>query len=148
MRHQHLPPTSSRSVSSELLTIVFDKFSRISFSFFRQQFSDDEEDAKRVVRSAKAKRYEALNGIIKNIRNSKKIKDFNQMETLFLELTKAYDKARPVVAKEENGVTPRFFVRILVEMEDMLNETWEDKAYRKSMSKTNGKSLGSLRSAN
>ena len=112
---------------------------------FIQQFSDDEEDAKRVVRSAKDKRYEALNGIIKNIRNSKKIKDFNKMETLFLDLTKAYDKARPVVAKEENGITPRFFVRILVEMEDMLNETWEDKTYRKSMSKTNGKSLGSLR---
>jgi len=116
-----------------------------AFTAHQFQFSDDEEDAKRVVRSAKDKRYEALNGIIKNIRNSKKIKDFNKMETLFLDLTKAYDKARPVVAKEENGITPRFFVRILVEMEDMLNETWEDKTYRKSMSKTNGKSLGSLR---
>ena len=115
------------------------------YEWVKKSLSDDEEDAKRVVRSAKDKRYEALNGIIKNIRNSKKIKDFNKMETLFLDLVKAYDKARPVVAKEENGITPRFFVRILVEMEDMLNETWEDKTYRKSMSKTNGKSLGSLR---
>jgi len=107
-------------------------------------FSDDEEDTKRVVRSAKDKRYEQLNGIIKNIRNSKKIKDFNKMESSFMELGKAYDKARPVVAKEESG-TPRFFVRILVEMEDLVNETWEDRDYRKSMSKNNAKSLSSLR---
>jgi len=107
-------------------------------------FSDDEEDTKRVVRSAKDKRYEQLNGIIKTIRNSKKIKDFNKMESSFLELTKAYDKARPVVAKEESG-TPRFFIRILVEMEDLVNEAWEDRDYRKSMSKNNAKSHSSLR---
>ena len=71
------------------------------------QYSDDEDDVKRVVRSAKDKRYEALNEIIKNIRNSKKINDFNKMETQFMDLQKAFDKARPVVAKEENGVTPR-----------------------------------------
>ena len=98
-----------------------------------------------MVRSAKEKRYEQLTTIIKTIRNSKKIKDFNKMETSFQELGKAYDKARPVIAKEENGVTPRFFVRILVEMEDLINETWEDKAFRKNMNKTNAKSLGSLR---
>merc|ERR1719400_835126 len=69
-------------------------------------FSDDEEDTRRVVRSAKAK---------------------------------------TVIAKEENGVTPRFYVRILVEMEDLINETWEDREGRKNMNKTNGKCLSSLR---
>merc|ERR1719278_2300772 len=67
--------------------------------------SDDEEETKRVVRSAREKRYEALNGIIHNIRNSKKIKDFTKMESGFLELMKAYEKAKSVVEKEENGVT-------------------------------------------
>lgn len=76
-------------------------------SFLVFQFSDDEEDTKRTVRSAKEKRYEELNGIMKTIRNSKKIKDFNKMETSFLELTRAYVKAKPVIAKEEGGVTPR-----------------------------------------
>ena len=71
--------------------------------------SDDEEDIKRVVRSAREKRYEDLNKIIKNIRNSKKIKDFTKMESGFLELVKAYEKAKPVVEKEENGVTPRSY---------------------------------------
>ena len=90
-------------------------------------FSDDEGDDKRVVRSAKEKRYEALYTIIKSIRNSKKIKDFNKMLTSYEELQKAFDKAKPVIAKEEGGVTPRFFLRILVEMEDLINETWEDR---------------------
>ena len=107
--------------------------------------SDDEEETKRVVRSAREKRYEALNGIIHNIRNSKKIKDFTKMESGFLELMKAYEKAKSVVEKEENGVTPRFFVRILVELEDLINETWQDSDGRKKMSKNNAKSLGAMR---
>ncbi len=109
------------------------------------QYSDEEEDRKRVVRSAKEKRYEQLHAIIKTIRNSKKIKDFYKMESSFIELTKALEKARPVIVKEENGVVPKFYIRILVEMEDLINETWEDKEGRKNMNKNNSKSLGSLR---
>jgi len=108
-------------------------------------FSDDDTDDKRVVRTEKEKRYESLHNIIKNIKNSKKIKDFNKMLSSFEELLKAYDKARAVIAKEEKGATPRFYVRILVEMEDTINETWEDSIGRKAMSKVNGKSLGALR---
>ena len=107
--------------------------------------SDDEEETKRVVRSAREKRYEALNQIIKNIRNSKKIKDFTKMETGFVDLTKAYEKAKPVIEKEENGVTPRFFIRILVELEEVITETWKDSDGRKKMSKNNSKSLGALK---
>merc|ERR1711981_1523496 len=107
--------------------------------------SDDEEDTKRVVRSAKEKRYEQLHTIIKSIRNSRKIKDFYKMETSFKDLCSAYDKAKPVIVKEENGITPRFYVRILVEMEDLINETWEDTDGRKKMNKNNSKSLGALR---
>merc|ERR1719361_1697535 len=67
------------------------------------------------------------------------------METSFKDLCSAHEKAKPVIAKEENGVTPRFYVRILVEMEDLINETWEDSEGRKKMSKNNSKSLGALR---
>merc|ERR1711915_172670 len=100
---------------------------------------------KRMGRSAKEKRYEVLYTIIKTIRNSKKIKDFNKMLSSYEDLLKAFDKAKPVIAKEENGATPRFFLRILVEMEDLINETWEDSVGRKNMSKVNGKSLSALR---
>ncbi|XP_066259889.1 eukaryotic translation initiation factor 3 subunit C [Euwallacea similis] len=108
-------------------------------------FSDDEEEVKRVVRSAKEKRYEELTNIIKQIRNFKKIKDMASMLNSFEELQKAYVKALPVIAKEEKGETPRFFIRCLVEMEDFINETWEDREFRKNMNKNNSKSLASMR---
>ncbi len=118
----------------------------MTFSLCFIQHSDDEEDTKRVVKSAKEKRYESLHTIIKTIRNSKKINDFNKMETSFQELCKAYDKAKPVILKEEvDGKTPKFFIRILVEMDDLFNKTWEDKDLRKNMNKNNSKSLGALR---
>jgi translation initiation factor 3 subunit C len=98
-----------------------------------------------VVRSAKEKRYEELTNIIKQIRNYKKIKDMSSMLTSFEELQKAYVKALPVIAKEEAGQTPRFFTRCLVEMEDFINEMWEDREGRKNMSKNNSKSLASMR---
>ena len=67
------------------------------------------------------------------------------METSFKDLCAAYEKAKPVIVKEENGITPRFYVRILVEMEDLTNDTWKDTDGRKTMNKNNSKSLGALR---
>lgn len=60
----------------------------------------------------------------------------------FEELIRAYQKAAPVIAKEEDGVTPRFFVRALAELEDFVNEAWNDKS---TLSKNNSKQLGTLR---
>ncbi|XP_058120521.1 eukaryotic translation initiation factor 3 subunit C isoform X1 [Anopheles ziemanni] len=108
-------------------------------------FSDDEEDVKRVVRSKKEKRYEDLSNIIKSIRNHKKIKDMSSVLTSFEEFVRAYTKALPVVMKEENGVTPRIVVRALAELEDFINDSWDDKDNRKSLSKNNNKALGTLR---
>lgn len=108
-------------------------------------FSDDEEETKRVVRSTKEKRYEDLTNLIKQIRNFKKIKDMSSMLSSFEELMRAYNKALPVIAKEEQGVTPRFYVRCLVELEDFIAEMWEDREGRKNMSKNNSKSLTSMR---
>lgn len=108
-------------------------------------FSDEEEDVKRVVRSTKEKRYEDLSNIIKSIRNYKKIKDMSSLLSSFEDLTRAYAKALPVITKEENGVCPRFIVRALAELEDFINEVWEDREGRKNLSKNNSKSLGALR---
>lgn len=109
------------------------------------QFSDEEEEVKRVVRSQKEKRYEDLSNLIKAIRNHRKIKDMASILQSFEDLTRAYQKALPVISKEENGVTPRFFVRSLAELEDFINEVWEDRDGRKNLSKNNSKSLGTLR---
>lgn len=67
------------------------------------------------------------------------------MLSSFEELTKAYQKALPVIAKEEKGVTPRFYIQCLVEVETFLNELWEDRDGRKNLSKNNSKSLSTLR---
>lgn len=86
-----------------------------------------------------------MSNIIKNIRNYKKIKDMSSMLTSFEELTRAHTKALPVITKVENGVTPRFIIRALAELEDFINMVWEDKEGRKNLSKNNSKSLGTLR---
>ncbi|XP_075580854.1 LOW QUALITY PROTEIN: eukaryotic translation initiation factor 3 subunit C-like [Pelecanus crispus] len=104
--------------------------------------SEDEEDTKRVVRSAKDKRFEELSNLIKTIRNAMKIRDVTKCLEEFELLGKAYAKAKSIVDKE--GV-PRFYVRILADLEDYLNELWEDKEGKKKMNKNNAKALSTLR---
>ncbi|XP_068099963.1 eukaryotic translation initiation factor 3 subunit C-like protein isoform X2 [Hyperolius riggenbachi] len=104
--------------------------------------SDDEEDTKRVVRSAKDKRFEELTNIIKTIRNAMKIRDMTKCLEEFEQLGKAYIKAKNIVDKE--GV-PRFYIRLLSDLEDYLNELWEDKEGKKKMNKNNAKALSTLR---
>lgn len=106
------------------------------------QLSDDEEDTKRVVRSEKDKRYEDLRNIIKTLKNHKKIKDMASVLTDFEGLCKSYDKAKKVVDKE--GI-PRFYLRCLVELLDFVNECWEDREWRDTISKNNSKGLTTLR---
>src|SRR5690606_16755135 len=105
----------------------------------RNYFSDDEEEVKRVVRSAKEKHYEELDNIIKLLRNHKKIKDVAKMLSGFEDLTRAFQKAKSsVIDKEEGGRIPKFYIKCLVELEDFVNDNWED---RKNMNKNNSKSL-------
>ncbi|KAM4697511.1 eukaryotic translation initiation factor 3 subunit C-like protein isoform 2-T2 [Rhinophrynus dorsalis] len=104
--------------------------------------SDDEEDTKRVVRSAKDKRFEELTNLIKTIRNAMKIRDISKCLEEFEQLGKAYSKAKNIVDKE--GV-PRFYIRLLSDLEDYVNEIWEDKEGKKKMNKNNAKALSTLR---
>ncbi|CAI9534106.1 unnamed protein product [Staurois parvus] len=104
--------------------------------------SDDEEDTKRVVRSAKDKRFEELTNIIKTIRNAMKIRDMTKCLEEFEQLGKAYIKSKNIIDKE--GV-PRFYIRLLSDLEDYLNELWEDKEGKKKMNKNNAKALSTLR---
>lgn len=67
------------------------------------------------------------------------------MLTGFENLIKAFQKARHVVAKEEKGVIPKFYLKILTELESFVNEFWEEKDKRKSLSKINAKSFGTFR---
>lgn len=108
-------------------------------------FSDDEEETKRQVKSAKDKHSEQLHELIKSIRNGKKIKDFTKILPDFEELTRKYAKVKTMLDKETDGKTPRFLIRALVELEDFVEQCWEDRERRKNMNKNNAKSLSSLR---
>uniref|UniRef100_A0A8C4DXQ8 Eukaryotic translation initiation factor 3 subunit C n=1 Tax=Dicentrarchus labrax TaxID=13489 RepID=A0A8C4DXQ8_DICLA len=104
--------------------------------------SDDEEDTKRVVRSAKDKRFEELTNLIKTIRNAMKIRDMAKCLEEFEQLCRAFLKSKNIVDKE--GVPP-FYIRLLADLEDYLNQLWEDKEGKKKMNKNNAKALSTLR---
>lgn len=108
-------------------------------------FSDDEEETKRQVKSAKDKHSDQLHELIKSIKNGKKIKDFTKILPDFEDLTRKYVKVKTILDKETDGRTPRFLVRSLVELEDFVEQCWEDRERRKNMNKNNSKCLSSLR---
>uniref|UniRef100_A0A8V5H0N6 Eukaryotic translation initiation factor 3 subunit C n=1 Tax=Melopsittacus undulatus TaxID=13146 RepID=A0A8V5H0N6_MELUD len=104
--------------------------------------SEDEEDTKRVVRSAKDKRSEELCSIIRALRNAMKIKDVSRCLEDFELLSRAFNKAKGVLEREG---PPRFYIRILADLEDYLAELWEDKEGKRRMNKNNARALSSLR---
>jgi translation initiation factor 3 subunit C len=108
-------------------------------------FSDDEEETKRQVKSAKDKHSEQLHELIRSIKNKKKVKDFTKILPDFEELTRKYSKVKSILDKESDGKTPRFLIKCLVELEDFVEQCWEDRERRKSMNKNNSKCLSSLR---
>lgn len=109
-------------------------------------FSDDEEeDTKRVVRSTKEKRYEELQTLIKQARNHKKNKDIAKLLDGFEELCRLYQKAKNFLDKDSDLSTPRIYLRYLSELDQFINDLWNDKEVKKNLSKNNNKSLTILR---
>ncbi|XP_036429201.1 eukaryotic translation initiation factor 3 subunit C isoform X2 [Colossoma macropomum] len=130
---------SEESSSAEEIT---PKATGTAFNKQNLLLSDDEEDTKRVVRSAKDKRFEELTNLIKTIRNAMKIRDMAKCLEEFEQLCRAFLKSKAIVDKE--GVPP-FYIRLLADLEDYLNQLWEDKEGKKKMNKNNAKALSTLR---
>jgi len=112
----------------------------------RRGDSDDEEDEgpalRRVVRSQKDKRFEEINNTIQNIRNYMKINDWNSIHNDFEKLNRQLTKATTVIQKE--GI-PNSYIKILVQLEDFLKKTAENKEAKKKMSAPNSKSLNAMK---
>lgn len=108
------------------------------------QWSDEEEETKRVVRSARDKRFDDIQSIIKVLTNHKKIKDMANIQDDFDNLSKAFEKAKKVLDREGEK-TPRFYIRALAELDTFVTECWDDREGRKNMSKNNAKALTTLR---
>uniref|UniRef100_A0A673GE71 Eukaryotic translation initiation factor 3 subunit C n=1 Tax=Sinocyclocheilus rhinocerous TaxID=307959 RepID=A0A673GE71_9TELE len=134
--------SDSESEESSSADEITPKATGTTFSKQALLLSDDEEDTKRVVRSAKDKRFEELTNIIKTIRNAMKIRDMSKCLEEFEQLYRAFLKSKTIVDKE--GV-PQFYIRLLADLEDYLNQLWEDKEGKKKMNKNNAKALSTLR---
>ncbi|KAF7705147.1 eukaryotic translation initiation factor 3 subunit C [Silurus meridionalis] len=134
--------SDSESEESSSAEEIAPKAAGTTFNKQALLLSDDEEDTKRVVRSAKDKRFEELTNLIKTIRNAMKIRDMAKCLEEFEQLCRAFLKSKAIVDKE--GVPP-FYIRLLADLEDYLNQLWEDKEGKKKMNKNNAKALSTLR---
>ncbi|EGB09021.1 hypothetical protein AURANDRAFT_25214, partial [Aureococcus anophagefferens] len=104
--------------------------------------SESSDEGERVVKSAKDRAWDGMKAVIAKIGNSKKIGDWNGIQTEFENLNKMVDKAKMHIMKE--GL-PRFYVRTLAELEDFLFEALKDKEAQKKMSASNGRSLNRMK---
>ncbi|MEW5305255.1 MAG: hypothetical protein WDW36_007810 [Sanguina aurantia] len=110
--------------------------------FLAGSSDSDDGDDKRVIKSARDKRVSALASTCDEIHNKMKINDWPSIQSLFDELNKRLDKTQKV----ENSLgVPRVYIKLLVELEDFLNETLANKDVKKKMSMTNSKALNTMR---
>lgn len=84
--------------------------------------SDESDDEKTtVVRSAKDKRTEELEGLIRLTQNAMKIGDFTQVQIEFDKMVKLV----PTVSKTMDGKTPKIFIKELADLETAVVEAYE-----------------------
>jgi hypothetical protein len=102
--------------------------------------SSSDEDEKRVVRSEKDKRFEAIRQVITKIKDKMKIKDFISISDEFDNLGKEFEKAKKVVDKE--GI-PVFYIRICYVLEQFVNTITNDE--KKSMKKDNSTAFNKIK---
>jgi translation initiation factor 3 subunit C len=104
--------------------------------------SEDEENEVRFAKSAKDRASEQLQNHIASIRNAFKVNDWSKMQSEFDAVARLVsEKSRTLWA---NGV-PRFFVRLLCDLEDKVRQGLADKASFKKLSATNGRALNRLK---
>uniref|UniRef100_A0A7S3VP13 Eukaryotic translation initiation factor 3 subunit C n=1 Tax=Dunaliella tertiolecta TaxID=3047 RepID=A0A7S3VP13_DUNTE len=109
--------------------------------FLAGSSDSDSDDERRVVKSAKDKSLVDLGACCEDIRNKMKINDWLSIQSLFDELNRRLDKYQ----KYQGMAAPRMYIRMLVELDDFLNDTMANKDIKKKMSSTNAKALNAMR---
>ncbi|KAG9239384.1 putative eukaryotic translation initiation factor 3 subunit C [Amylocarpus encephaloides] len=113
--------------------------------FLRDESDSDSEDSSdedraKVVKSAKDKRLDELEGTIKAIENGQKINDWGSISTEFDKLN------RQVLKLVQAGNTPKIYVRAIANLEDFMNETIaKQKVSTKKMNATNARGLNAVK---
>jgi hypothetical protein len=102
----------------------------------------ESDDEVRVVKSHKDKAWDSMRDSIKRLRAAIKINDWSAILDEFKNTNKIIDKSKMLIIK--NGL-PKFYVKILVDLEDFLTETLKDKDGIKKMKKETAKSFNAMK---
>lgn len=103
--------------------------------------SSSDDDEKRVVRSEKDKRFDAMQSSVRTIHNMMKVNDFSSMKDEYELLIKLVEKSQRVIEKSGH---PDFLVQFFMDIETFINDAFENRSKIK-LSGKNQKNMNVLR---
>ena len=109
------------------------------FLFFS---TTDSEDEKRVVKSQKDRAWDTMQESILRIKNARKTNDWSVIQDEFEEVNRMVDKSKMLVMK--NGL-PKFYVKMLADVEDHLWATLKDKDLMNSVKPAIGRAINRMK---
>ena len=112
-------------------------------AFMKGDDSDDSDnEGKRVVKSHRDKKWDAMTDTVNQLKNDMKINDWNALAKTFDTLEKMLAKAHQLVAKE--GI-PKFYFKALISLDDFVNKTNENNELKKKMNTLNAKAFNGMK---